>query len=257
MKNNKASWTAEITAIYRAAESIRPREDRICYDYYAKDFLRTSFRLILKSRILTKIALWCAVERRFPGGIASTVVRIRFIDDCLKQCIDEGIEQLVILGAGYDSRAYRFDRLKALAGVFEVDHPATQKMKKNKVRKIFGDLPKHVAYVPVDFENEKLDEKLLQSSYKNNMKTLFIWEGVSKYLTADAVDAVLAFVTNNSGKGSSIVFDYLFKYATDTGSDLKLVKRILSYQAKKSEPYIFGLQEREVEQFMWDRGFPR
>ncbi len=178
MKNNKASWTAEITAIYRAAESIRPSEDRICYDCYAKDFLRTKYRLILKSRILTEIALWCAVERRFPGGVASTVVRIGFIDDCLKQCIDNGIEQLVILGAGYDSRAYRFDRLKECARVFEVDHPATQKMKKSKVIRIFGALPDHVAYVPVDFENEKPDSKLLKSGYKDNMKTLFIWEGL-------------------------------------------------------------------------------
>ncbi len=101
------------------------------------------------------------IDRRFPGATDTIVSRIRFIDDCLKDCITEGVEQLVILGAGYDARAYRFNELKNKL-VFEVDHPNTQKLKKNKILNIFGSLPHYIVYVPVDFEKDKLISKLTE-----------------------------------------------------------------------------------------------
>ena len=109
MKSGKASWTAEITAAFRAIESIRPEQERLLTDKYAANFLRSSFRLILKNGFLAKFILWLMIDRRFPGASVTVVSRIRFIDDCLKECIEEGIEQLVILGAGYDSRANLYD----------------------------------------------------------------------------------------------------------------------------------------------------
>ena len=131
MKRGKASWTAEITAVFRATESIRPAYERLIDDKYAAHFLRPSFRLILKNGLLAKFILWLMIDRRFPGASITVVSRIRFVDDCLKDCIKEGIEQLVILGAGYDSRAYRFNQLKSKR-VFEVDHPNTQSLKIKK-----------------------------------------------------------------------------------------------------------------------------
>ena len=126
MKKGRPSATAEGNAALRAAELLRPLDERVCYDPFAKDFLGIRFGIVVRSRLLTKIALWYA-EQIIPGAADSLVVRTRYIDDYLEKCIDDGIEQLVILGAGYDSRAYRFKRLRGKVKVFEVDHPATQK----------------------------------------------------------------------------------------------------------------------------------
>ena len=200
MKKGKASWTASITAIFRAVESIRPAKERLFIDMYAAKFLRPSIRLILKNRCLAKLVLWFAIDRRFPGATDTIVSRIRFVDDCLINSMQYGVEQVVVLGAGYDSRAYRFDELKRKR-VFEVDHPSTQKLKKDKVVDIFGELPDHVAYVPADFEKDKVIPKLLEAGYRENLKTIFIWEGVCKYLTPNAVHELLSEVSGNCCKG--------------------------------------------------------
>ena len=194
MIRDKASWTAEITTVIRANESLRPIQNSLFQDKYAAEFLRPSFKLILKNQLITRFILWLMIDRRFPGAIDTVASRIRFIDDCLKNSIEEDIEQLVILGAGYDSRAYRFEKLKDI-NVFEIDHPNTQRLKKTKVIKIFGKLPAYVKYVPVDFEKEKIIPKLLNNGYNNSLKTMFIWEGVCKYLTKEAVSELLTAVS--------------------------------------------------------------
>ena len=256
MKSGKASWTAELTAIFRATESIRPTQVRLFYDKYAAQFLRPSFRLILKNRLFSRFVLWLMIDRRFPGATDTIVSRIRFVDDCLKDCITEGVEQLVILGAGYDARAYRFNELKNKL-VFEVDHPNTQKLKKNKILNIFGSLPHHIVYVPVDFEKDRLISKLTKAGYNQTLKTLFLWEGVCKYLTPNAVNELLTAVSGNSCRGSSIVFDYLFQSMIDRTSGSLLADRMLNFQAKKGEPYLFGLPENNPEQFILGKGFSK
>ena len=254
MRAGRASWTAEITAIIRATESIRPVGDGLVFDPYAACFLHPSIRLLLKIRWLTLAMVWFAIDRRFPGASVTTASRIRFVDDCLKQNLHERIDQVVILGAGYDSRAYRFSELKSKR-VFEVDHPTTQKLKKEKVSRIFGGLPDHVAYVPVDFENDNLMNRLIGVGYKNDVRTLFIWEAVSKYLTSGAVKDLLSAVSANSGKGSAIVFDYLFQSMVSGRSGGALAQKILAFQARKGEPFVFGLPEKNPERFILASGF--
>ena len=115
MKEGKASWTAEGVAFYRALESMLPEDERACYDPLAKEF-GTWFSSILRNPIRTKIAR-LYIER---GGLApsyfSLIARTAYIDNCLRECIEDGIEQLVILGAGFESRAYRFDGLRTKVG---------------------------------------------------------------------------------------------------------------------------------------------
>lgn len=254
MIRDKASWTAEVTAIFRATEFIRPVQVRLVNDQYAVRFLGPFLKLILKIRPLALSLLWLMVDRRFPGASITAVSRIRFIDDCLKRCIKEGVEQLVILGAGFDSRAYRFGELQNKR-VFEVDHQDTQALKKNKLLRIFDKLPEHVVYVPVNFENENFITKLIESGYRRELKTLFIWEAVSKYLTAEAVDALLSLVSGNSCKGSSIVFDYLFQSMVDGRSGSPFAEKALNFQAAKGEPFLFGLPEQTSEKMILSKGF--
>jgi len=254
MKKGKPSATAEGNAALRAAELLRPKEERVCEDWFARRFVGLRFGIIVRSRLLARIALWYA-ERILPGAFNSLVVRTRYIDDYLKQCIAGGIEQLVILGAGYDSRAYRFDELKPKVRVFEVDHPNTQKAKMQKVKKIFGSLPSHVTYVSLDLDEKKLGEGLLESGYNKDKKTLFIWEGVTVYLTPEAIDETLAFVAENSGKGSSIIFDYAFQSALDVTSESSDAQKWRRAYERRGEPPKFALNEDSVEEFMSKRGF--
>lgn len=254
MKKGKPSATAEGNAALRAAEWLRPEDERVCYDQFARRFLGLRFGVIVRSRLLTRIALWYA-ERILPGAADSLAARTRYIDDYLKQCIDDGIEQLVILGAGYDSRAYRFDGLKGKVRVFEVDHPDTQRAKIQKVKRIFGSLPSHVTYVGLDLDEKKLGEGLLEAGYRTDKKTLFIWEGVTVYLTPEAVDETLAFVAGNSGKGSSIIFDYAFQFALDAASVDGDAKKWREAYERRGEPPKFALKEDEVEEFLSKRGF--
>jgi len=259
MKKGKPSRTADTTLGLRLIESLlRPDDERVLYDPYAIKFLSGTYSIIAKtrflipSRLLVKIMDWYC-SRNVTGGMNYAVVRARYIDDYLNQCIDDGIEQLVLLGAGYDSRAYRFNALKEKVRVFEVDHPDTQRIKKEKVRKILGSLPENVVYVPIDFNKENIEERLVESGYDKNLKTLFVWEGVVMYLTANAVDDTLSFVLHNSGEGSSIIFDYTYKSVID--GRLKEAEKLRKWQAKLGESFTFGIEEGTIEDFLGKRGF--
>ena len=255
MEKGKASWTAEIMAIHRSVESLRPANSRLFYDPYAMKFLSAKYRIVGKSRLLTRIVYWFFAERPFPGGSGEAIARTRYIDDYMLECIAAGIKQLVILGAGYDSRGYRFDELKKDIKVFEVDHPDTQTLKIEKVKRILGTLPDHVVYVSIDFSREKLDQKLSESGYERNLKTLFIWEGVTMYLTAEAVDETLAFVAENSCEGSSIIFNYVLESIVDGSHKLKLAKKWKEYLGRLGEQLTFGIAEVDLENYLLRRGF--
>lgn len=254
MKEEKPSSSAESVTAVRAVESKRPEEERVCYDPFAKDFLGAKFTIFSRSRLLTKIGLWDA-ERKTPGAVGCIAARTRYIDEYLKVCIDDGIEQLVILGAGYDSRAYRFDELKGRVKVFEVDRPATQKVKIEKVKKIFSFLPDNVVYVPIDFDKEELDKRLFESGYDRSLKTLFIWEGVTMYITAEAVDETLAFVAENSGKGSSIIFNYILQSVIDGTCEQDNAEKIAKSYEQRGEPLTFGVEEGTIDEFLSKRDF--
>jgi methyltransferase (TIGR00027 family) len=158
------------------------------------------------------------------------------------------------MGAGFDSRAYRFEKLKNLT-TFEIDYPATQNAKKILIQNIFGTLPEYVNYIPIDFTKENLKDLLLQDKYNRDLKTLFIWEGTTPYITAESVDDTLAFVTSYSCKGSSIIFDYILKSVLDRTCKYKGAEREFAYLKKTSEPFTFGIEEDKIISFMKERNF--
>jgi methyltransferase (TIGR00027 family) len=177
------------------------------------------------------------------------------MDDLLQSQLDQGLQQLVILGAGYDSRAYRFDQLKKGVKVFEVDHPATQQVKVNKVKSVLGELPSFVAFIGVDFNRETLEEKLPAYGYDLHQKTLFIWEGVVMYLTPSAVDGTLSFILNHSGPGSQVVFDYIVAALLDGSVRHGEVSRMRRARVFSGEGLTFSIPEGKVEEFLEQRGF--
>jgi len=133
-------------------------------------------------------------------------LRTAVIDGAVRDAIAAGARQLVILGAGYDGRAWR---IKELAGVkvFEVDHPATQGIKRARV----AQLPPPIgilSFVSIDFERESLDKSLDRAGHDRKLPTCWIWEGVVMYLTHDAMQATLAGIAGRSANGSTLIVNY-------------------------------------------------
>jgi methyltransferase (TIGR00027 family) len=255
MKKQKSSRSAETVAIFKSAELIRPSDERICEDHLAIHFLKRRYQYLAKSRLLVRFATWFVAERRFPGCVGSIVARTRYFDDCLRSAIQGGIGQLVMLGAGYDTRAYRFEELKTSIMTYEVDRRATINRKMGKVKALLEQIPSNVVYVPVDFETESLEKKLLSAGYDASKKTLFIWEGVTYYLNSEAVKKTLNFVSSQSGPNSEILFDYFDASVLNNSKSSTVVKNFIHYAAKMGEPFKFGIKDGKLEAFLSQQGF--
>lgn len=244
---NQSSVTAQGIAAIRAVESSKPPDRRVCFDPLARRLVNPVYYLLVK--------LFAGYgDRKAPGTTGFLVARARCIDDYLLSCLHAGFAQLVILGAGLDSRAYRPRLLDSHLRVFEVDHPATQQVKRRKIQEIFGALPEHVAYVPIDFNVERL-EKLFEFGYDRDLKTLFIWEGVTYYLIPQAVDQTLQFVKTCSPPGSAIIFDYVDRAALAAAHRRGEIVRMQRYSRFTGENLSFGIEQGEIERFLVQRGF--
>jgi methyltransferase (TIGR00027 family) len=244
MRKTQGSTTALATAAVRAIETEKPPQARICNDAYARA-LTSSFAYFL-------IKLFYSYgERRTQGALTFIVCRHRFMDDYLYKCLNAAISQIVILGAGLDSRAYR-DGLSR-ARIFEVDHPATQSGKTKKVVKILGGLPDHVTYVPIDFDSETLD-KLLDHGFDRTARTLFIWEGVTPYITAEAVDATLAWILANSARRSAIIFDYHIAVERKLDPERSSLSSLLS-RLSGEDKRVFSVAKGSMVGFLNGRGY--
>jgi methyltransferase (TIGR00027 family) len=138
--------------------------------------------------------------------------RSRIAEDALKVAVDNGARQLVVLGAGLDTLAYRTELAEDLR-IFEVDHPATQAWKRGKLVAAAIAVPDALTFVPVDFERQTLADALEAAGFDQDARTFFSWLGVAPYLTEQAVFSTLAFIAGLPG-GGEVVFDYVNPAAT-------------------------------------------
>ncbi|HSZ69533.1 MAG TPA: SAM-dependent methyltransferase [Solirubrobacteraceae bacterium] len=213
MKTGTPSRTAEYMALFRALESARPEGKRLFEDRTAASFLRPSLRAVaLAARFgPTRSLIFALIDRRWPGPRLSGVVRTRVIDDFVTAAMQAGATQLVLLGAGYDTRATRLPAAAASI-VFEIDHPITQARK----RAALGDVSERVCYVPLDFESDALQPALIDAGLDQSQRTCVLWEGVFSYLTPEAIDATLATLVEVCAPGSQILLTYVDQRFLDT-----------------------------------------
>jgi len=250
MKKDRSSLSALGIAVTRAVESERPADERICYDPYARQMVPGWFYYLTRFFIRSGYTEW-----RGPGVQGFLVARERYIDDYLEQCIQDGIRQLVLLGAGYDARPYRFPALRGRVQCFEVDHPATQADKRRKLERIPGRLAAEVVFVALDFDRQTLAEALPAHGYRSDRKTLFIWQGVTQYLTAQAIDATLDFVVRHSAPGSALIFDYIYREALNGEGGHNEVANMRRYRRLTEELLTFGFARGSVSAYLEQRGF--
>jgi len=183
MRAGHASRTAEYNALFRALESSRPQSGRLFDDPFARIFLTWPLSFVHELARLTGFHAFIPwfIDHRWPGVRTSVVARTRLIDDAIAGSLNERIEQFVVLGAGFDSRAYRLGSLQNTA-VFEVDHPTTQAVKRRSLERALPVLPKHVRFVASDFTQHDLQSNMAAAGYRESARTFFLWEGVTNYL---------------------------------------------------------------------------
>ena len=250
------SRTAEVVTLWRGIESARPARTRLFEDPLAPAFLGARFRWALRLARLPGVGAlvpWSLVDGHWAGPRGTVAVRTRYIDDRLADTLRRGVEQVVILGAGFDSRAYRLPGL-ARARVFEVDHPATQGEKRRRLARRFRAIPRHVTFVPVDFTTDTLEAALRRSGYRADAGTFFILEGVTHYLPAEAVDDLFRFVAGHAAPGSQMVFTYIHRGALDGSTRFARAGQTLATVRGLGEPYTFGFDPSELPAYASERG---
>jgi methyltransferase (TIGR00027 family) len=237
-------------ALFRAIETVPPSRKRLFADPFATIFLDNGLKKVIKlaafpfiGRFIPKI-----IQRRGPGALSSGIARTKYIDDLLHQTIRNGVKQVMILGAGFDTRALRLGFLDSVP-VIEIDHPDTAKFKIEKLKEALGQLPQNVSYFQTDFNKESLEELASEHHLNVHIPTTIIWEGVTNYLTQQAVDKTLEFV-KTFATGSYIVFTYIDKLVLDHPQSFMGAEKVLKNLRKNEEYWTLGIKPEELSGYL-------
>lgn len=253
----RASHTAEAVCLMRAREQLRDPAHRILHDPYAAAFLSPAGRLGLRAAALAP-AVADAAEVLASGLQTYVLARHATFDHWLHQALAQGAEQVVLLGAGYDTRAWRMSEDLAGRPIFEVDHPATSRRKTRLLAEAHqADGPRwpevRREVVECDFESERFVDRLRDRGFHPERRTFWIWEGVTMYLRRAAVVRTLEDLAAHSAPGSGLAMDlwYLLDDPDLRATFLRASANLLSLLG---EPVTFGLHPDDAEDFLARRG---
>jgi methyltransferase (TIGR00027 family) len=259
MSNNsvdqKPSETASFAALRRAIAHKEFNNDRLGPDYMAEYFLDSPAPFLIKFKT-TREMIKNRLDGFLPGLTEYVIARTAFFDNIFIEALIKKTPQIVLLGAGYDSRAYRFDKLNTATKIIELDSDATQNRKKECLQKAHIDIPNQVTFVPMDFNQDSLKDKLEKAGYDNQEETLFLWEGVSYYLQPVSVDATLEFVSHNSHNDSVIAFDYAVTISDENIDAYYGVREFAQTMQEHhaDEGLLFAIDEGKTGSYLEQRG---
>ena len=203
---NQPSETAQKTAFCRAAATKEKRMEIRGPDYLAELFITDDAKKMIHKDDSRSWVIQTLLSSPLYGYVIS---RTAFIDSIFKNACKDNIPQIVFLGAGYDTRSYRFiDNLKSTR-IFELDVYTTQQLKIEILKNNNIDIPDSLSFIPINFKTDDLYNVLSEAGFDSSKKTLFIWEGVTYYLNKEEVEETLKFIQKYSSGGSVICFDYL------------------------------------------------
>ena len=243
-----ASITAEFVCLMRALGSEDP---------HAAAFLSRPFRA-LGAVWRGAAALGLPVDAATLGIRPLVLARHRFIDAALSAALEDGVGQVVLLGAGLDARPWRFAGPEGSPGerrFFVVDHPATARLRaRRRLRMPAGLAEASGIRVDVDFAREDFGDALLRAGYRPDLPSFFVWEGVSMYLPRFAVSASLGRLAALMAPGSSLGLDF---WRPGAG---KAAVRCVEAASRRGmaligEPVQFGLAVAEISPFLGGHGF--
>ena len=248
----KATQTGAGVSFVRAVGMLYPKEKRLFEDPYSEKLLIPFFKFLIALMRSPKRfdRIIQSREKAHRGEFGWILCRTRYIDDVLKNSITKKeIETVVNLGVGMDCRAYYIPGIESMR-YFEVDHPSVIKRKRAKLKKILGKLPHHIIFVPIDFEKQSLDAELKGAGYNLSSKTLFIWEGVTQYISKETNDNTLKYVAQ-AAPGSNIVFSYVLKSFVDGKEIHEGTEGTYKTCCKKNNPlWIYGLDPADIGNYL-------
>jgi methyltransferase (TIGR00027 family) len=251
------SRTALATSLMRALHARRDPSP-LLDDPWGDRLVPQSDRDRFEQRILARMDSDArAAALRAPGSIVDdflltnvaypgVVIRSRYAEDALKEATNRGIRQYVLIGAGFDSLALRRPAFAETLEIFEIDHPATQTFKIQRIRDCGISLPPSVHFVPADLANEDLAAALARCSFRRDEPTFFSWLGVTVYLTRAANLATLRAVANLGAPGSELVFTYVDQNEFASGGSRSLGDANAMAVATMGEPYLSGFDPKEI-----------
>ncbi len=253
MARNPVAQTAFGPMQQVAIEQYEPPDRRLVDDDLALAILPAGQRAMVRAMrwpFLRRLTI-SAGERTVPGSWTIIAGRKRYIDDKLNAALGN-IDSVVVLGAGMDTRAYRLARRSDIP-IFEVDLPVNIERKKAAIQRAIGALPSSVHLVPLDFERDDLIGALTGQGYRTDGRTFFIWEGVTQYLTEDAVRATLG-ALQPAVPGSRLVFTYVRRDFID-GKNMYGAAILYRRFRKRRQVWRFGLDPDEVSAFIAEYGW--
>ena len=251
--------TAQGVAKQRLIETIAGPDKRVINDPYADSFVIGSGFIKLMGH---KLNAWLS-EKLAPGFHEHLIARTKFIDELIEKSAVNGIEQYVILGAGYDSRAHRLELPSSLK-IFEVDQP---EVSDNKLAKLPKELPnsENVTYVNIDFSYQSLTDQLIGAGFDQEKSTIFTLEGVSQYITKEAVSSSIKELASLTRDTNSIFFMSYVDELLDKNPEAcfgegypnpaKKASLIKGLSAKVGEPWISFYSCAEIEDLLLQNGY--
>jgi methyltransferase (TIGR00027 family) len=259
MKVDRASVTALATSLIRAVHT-RCDTPTIMVDPYAERLVTDAERSVLldqlarmlkperqeEIRAITDRAQALDVTVRANPAYAAVLVRARYTEDLLAAAVGRGVRQYVLIGAGMDTFAFRRRELAGRLQVFEIDHPATQAMKRQRLNDAGLEPPSNLHFVAADLETESVAEALSRAPYTPSEPGFFAALGVTHYLTREANLDLLRAIGRYAAPGSEVVFDYLDRdaFTPDRASDD--AKRLAAERAKSDEPWVSGFDPQRL-----------
>jgi methyltransferase (TIGR00027 family) len=246
------SETAMATATLRAMAAHDERVEIKGADTLAERFLTKDRKSHLKDPAVRQ---WVMTNKIAPGAYEFMIARTAFFDHVVKEALIENLPQLVFLGAGYDSRPYRFKDLAGGTRIFELDAKPTQDRKKEVVEQAGISFPSSLSLVPIDFNKDDLKDILLSAGFSKDQKALFVWEGVTYYLPEKVVEDTLGAIRAISCPGSSACFDYASLSAEAISEEG--AKKLREHMKSKfsAEPTRFGIAQGKIEAFLAELGY--
>jgi len=229
MEDHRPSRTAQGAALHRAAHQLLDNPP-VFADPLALKIIGPEAEAELRAGTDPHTELPRAGLRAFIAA------RSRFSEDTLAEAVGEGVRQYVLLGAGLDTFAYRAAKMFPGLRVFEVDHPATQGWKRERLAEAGITAPEVLTYAPVNFETETLPDGLTRAGFDMKAPAVFAWLGVVPYLTQDAIMATLRFIASLP-RGTRVVFDYAEPASARDGASRTAHEAMAARVAASGEPF--------------------
>jgi len=243
----KTSRTAEWTCLSRAVSSFEVEPHYRSDDSLASKLVPAGIMALARTRIGMAIFKRCAASK---GIYEYVIARTKYIDAAFRDAPQNRFEQIVIFGAGFDTRALRFQEDIASTQIFELDVPTTQNAKIRRYEERGLTVPANLHFVPMDFDRQPIRERLSQSGFRIGSRGLFILEGVLMYLLPSSVVTTFQTLEAIAGTGSLVVFDYV--RASVLRGERTLYGEAGASEAVKNvnEQWTFGLEPEDVESFL-------